>query len=122
FRRVLFRSEALGQLDPAVPLTRLRLHVADFPLQFAEGDELGVDHGDDPVTDAGGQDRKSAEQARPQGQDREGFLQGRRWHESVERRYGVAAAGLAAGISETGVGMSATRSLALDRSNATNSS
>src|SRR2546425_12484793 len=37
------------QLAPTVPLTGLRLHVDDFLLQLAEGDELGVDHGDDPI-------------------------------------------------------------------------
>ena len=58
-------AEALDQLGPAVALTGLCLRIADLLLELAEGDDLDVDHGDDPVTEAGGQRRKSAEQAGP---------------------------------------------------------
>src|SRR2546425_268202 len=119
---VIDLAEALSQLGPVVPSAGLRLHVADFLLQLGQGDDFGIDHGHDPVLEAGAPDRQSAEQAGPQGQDRESLLRSRRWHASVERRYGVAAAGPVTGISEAAIGTSATRSLALARSDATNSS
>src|SRR5439155_4242656 len=115
-------TQALGQLGLSVPLADLRLRVADFLLQFAQRDDLGVDHGHDPVLEAGGPDWESAEEAGPQREDRESLLEGARWHASVTQHYGVAATGPGAGSSEAELGTSATRSLALARSDATNSS